>query len=85
MLNYKTLGGDLLVFKNKNDCMTLSRGNDGQIDIDTISIDGEEIEASKKNNYSVAYDENIYSLLKRFYIFLNIMKKWLVHNINFYI
>jgi len=58
MLNYKTLGGDLLVFKNKNDCMTLSRGNDGQIDIDTISIDGEEIEASKKNNYSVAYDEN---------------------------
>ena len=62
MLNYKTLGGDLLVFKNKNDCMTLSRGNDGQIDIDTISIDGEEIEASRKNNYSVAYDEkNIFS------------------------
>jgi hypothetical protein len=62
MLNYKTLGGDLLVFKNKNDCMTLSRGSYGQIDIDTISIDGEEIEASRKNNYSVAYDEkNIFS------------------------
>lgn len=56
MLNYKTLGGDLLVFKNKNDCMTINR-NGNLILIDTLEIDGEEIEASRKNNYSVIYDE----------------------------
>lgn len=56
MLNYKTLGGDLLVFKNKNDCMTINR-NGNLILIDTLEIDGEEVEASRKNNYSVIYDE----------------------------
>ena len=56
MLNYKTLGGDLLVFKNKNDCMTINR-NGNLILIDTLEIDGEEVEASRKNNNSVIYDE----------------------------
>ena len=57
MLNYKTLYGDLLVFKNKNDCMTINRGPHGEVCVDEIEVDGEPIEASRKNNYSVAYDE----------------------------
>lgn len=43
-LNYKTLGGDILVFKNKNDCMTISRGLLGEPWIDTVEVDGEEID-----------------------------------------
>lgn len=58
MLNYKTLYGDLLVFKNKNDCMTINRcSSTGLPWIEDIEVDGEPIEASRKNNYSVAYDE----------------------------
>jgi hypothetical protein len=57
MLNYKTIFGDILVFKNKNDCMTVSRGPHGLPWVDEIEIDGEPIEASRKNNYSVVYDE----------------------------
>lgn len=57
MLNYKTLYGDLLVFKNKNDCMTVSRGPDGKVWVDEIEINGERIEANRNNNYSVVYDE----------------------------
>lgn len=56
MLNYKTIYGDLLVFKNKNDCMTINR-NGHLIMVDTIEIDGEPIEANRSNNYSVVYDE----------------------------
>ena len=44
MLEYKILYGDILIFKNKNDCMTISKGNDGYIDIDSIEIDGERID-----------------------------------------
>lgn len=49
--------GDLLVFKNTNDCMTINRCSDGKVWVDEIEIDGEPIEASRKNNYSVIYDE----------------------------
>lgn len=49
--------GDLLVFKNKNDCMTLRRGTHGKITIANIEINGEPIEQSRKNNFSVVYDE----------------------------
>lgn len=56
MLNYKTLYGDLLVFKNKNDCMTINRGPHGKVWVDEIEIDGEPIEANRDNNYSVVYD-----------------------------
>ena len=44
MLEYKTLYGDILVFKNTNDCMTISKGNNGCIDIDSIEIDGEKLD-----------------------------------------
>jgi len=57
MLNYKTLFGDLLVFKNTNDCMTINRGPHGKVWVDEIEVDGEPIEASRNNNYSVIYDE----------------------------
>jgi hypothetical protein len=57
MLNYKTIFGDLLVFKNKNDCMTINRCSNGLPCVDEIEIDGEQIEASRKNNYSVVYDK----------------------------
>lgn len=40
MLNHKTLGGDLLVFKGKN-TLTISRGSLGKPIIDTIEIDGD--------------------------------------------
>ena len=49
--------GDLLVFKNTNDCMTINRCSDGKVWVDEIEINGEPIEASRKNNYSVIYDE----------------------------
>lgn len=57
MLNYKTIFGDILVFKNKNDCMTINRGPLGKVWVDEIEIDGEPIEANRNNNYSVVYDE----------------------------
>jgi hypothetical protein len=44
MLNYKTIMGDILVFKNKNDCMTISRGALGVPWVDTIEVDGEELD-----------------------------------------
>ena len=43
-LNYKTLGGDILIFKNNNDCMTISRGPLGRPWIDTVEVDGEEVD-----------------------------------------
>ena len=44
MLNYKTLGGDILVFKNLNDCMTINRGINGAVTVDTIEVNGEVLE-----------------------------------------
>lgn len=42
-LNYKTLGGDILVFKDKY-TMTIHRGGLGVPWVDSIEIDGEEID-----------------------------------------
>lgn len=43
-LEYKWLYGDLLVFKNKNDCMTISRSNNLSIPlINRIEIMGEDL------------------------------------------
>ena len=44
MLEYKTLYGDILVFKNTNDCMTISKFNDGLVDLDSIEINGEKLD-----------------------------------------
>ena len=43
MLNFKTLYGDLLVFKNKNDCMTINR-NGHPILVHSIEVDGEPLD-----------------------------------------
>lgn len=43
MLDYKTIMGDILVFKDKN-TMTISRGTLGVPWVDSIEIDGEEID-----------------------------------------
>jgi hypothetical protein len=40
-LEWKQLYGDLLVFKNKNDCLTISRGGFGNAHVDMIEIMGE--------------------------------------------
>lgn len=43
-LEYKWLYDDLLVFKNKNDCMTISNCNTWSVPmIDEIWVDGEEL------------------------------------------
>lgn len=47
-LNYKTLGGDILVFKGKH-TMTISRGSLGLPWVDSIEIDGEEADMFDKN------------------------------------
>lgn len=43
MLDYKTLGGDVLIFKGKN-TMTISRGALGFAWIDRIEVDGENVD-----------------------------------------
>jgi|LauGreDrversion4_2_1035121.scaffolds.fasta_scaffold15532_9 hypothetical protein len=43
MLDYKTIMGDLLVFKDKS-TLTISRGGLGEPWIDTIEVDGEQID-----------------------------------------
>jgi len=40
MLNFKTLYGDVLIFKNTNDCVTICRGDGGAF-VKSIEIDGE--------------------------------------------
>ena len=40
-LKYKWLYDDLLVFKNQNDCMTISRNNNmSTVEVASIEIDG---------------------------------------------
>lgn len=46
-LEWKQLYGDLLVFKNKNDCLTICRSRIGKVKIDMIEICGEKA----YNNY----------------------------------
>ena len=43
MLNYKTIFGDILIFKGVNNCVTISRGPLGIISIDSVEIDGIQI------------------------------------------
>ena len=47
-LQYKTLGGDILVFKGK-DTMTISRGSLGVPWVESVEIDGEEADMFDKN------------------------------------
>lgn len=44
MLAYKILGGDVLVFKNHNDCMTISRNGWSQPVVSRIEVDGEDMD-----------------------------------------
>jgi len=44
MLNYKVLGGDVLIFKNTNDTLTICRGSLGSPIIDQIEINGEALD-----------------------------------------
>lgn len=59
MLNYKTLRGDLLVFKNRNDCMTISRGTLGTPWINSIEVDGVEIDIFDENAKHTFTDKEI--------------------------
>ena len=49
-LRYKCLDGDLLIFKNLNDCMTISRGNISEVTIDRIESMGEIIDKNHPDN-----------------------------------
>jgi hypothetical protein len=60
-LDYKTLYGDILIFKNKNDCMTISRGNNGKVDIDSIEIDGEKLEDEEYNYNLLSHPKNTFT------------------------
>jgi hypothetical protein len=63
MLNYKTLGGDILVFKNQNDCMTIHRGVLGKPWIWSIEVDGEQIdEYDDYNKHPFTPQEIVYFL-----------------------
>lgn len=58
-LDYKWLGTDLLVFKNKNDCMTISNANiTSSIDIETIELDGEDLKIEDSNYDWEKHPEN---------------------------
>ena len=47
-LNYKTIGGDILVFKG-NDTMTIHRGSDGMPWVCRIEVDGEDVDIFDEN------------------------------------
>lgn len=50
MLAYKILYGDILVFKNINDCMTISRNGWSQPTVSRVEVDGEDLEKTEKRN-----------------------------------
>ena len=55
-LEHKWLYDDLLVFKNQNDCMTISRNNNMSIvEIASIEIDGEKLEEDEECYYDLRY------------------------------
>ena len=60
-LNYKTLGGDLLVFKNNNDCMTIHRGVFGHPDVFRIEIDGEDLPFEECDYDLIAHPKNTFT------------------------
>ena len=61
MLEYKTLYGDLLVFKNNNDCMTINRGPYGRVDVDSIEIEGEKLEYEDCDWNLLAHPKNTFT------------------------
>ena len=60
-LVYKTLYGDVLIFKNKNDCLTINRGNNGKVDIDSIEIDGEKLQYDECNYDLLSHPKNTFT------------------------
>ena len=55
-LKYKWLYDDLLVFKNQNDCMTISRNNYmSTVEVASIEIDGEKLVEDEGCYYDLRY------------------------------
>jgi len=55
-LEYKWIYDDLLIFKNQNDCMTISRNNNlSEIEIASIEVNGEKLEEDEDCYYNVRY------------------------------
>jgi hypothetical protein len=62
MLEHKTLYGDILVFKRKNDCCTITKNNVGKIGISSIEIDGEPLDIKECNYNWFAHPKNTFRL-----------------------
>ncbi len=55
-LEHKWLYDDLLVFKNQNDCMTISRNNNmSVVEVASIEIDGEKLVEDEECYYDLRY------------------------------
>ena len=55
-LEYKWLYDDLLVFKNQNDCMTISRNNNWSVaEVASIEVDGQKLEEDEECYYNLKY------------------------------
>ena len=55
-LKYKWLYDDLLVFKNQNDCMTISRNNNmSTVEVASIEIDGEQLVEDEECYYDLKH------------------------------
>ncbi len=58
-LEHKWLYDDLLVFKNQNDCMTISRNNNmSTVEVASIEIDGEKLVEDEECYYDLRYHSN---------------------------
>lgn len=81
MLKYKTLYGDILVFKNANDCMTITAGNLNKPYVTSIEIDGENLDDEECEDYDLinhplstfSQDEADYFIDNYYLIINNIM------------
>ncbi len=55
-VEHKWLYDDLLVFKNQNDCMTISRNNNmSVVEVASIEIDGEKLVEDEECYYDLKY------------------------------
>ena len=55
-LEYKWLYDDLLIFKNQNDCMTISRNNNCSVaEVVSIEVDGQKLEEDEECYYNLKY------------------------------
>lgn len=55
-LEYKWLYDDLLVFKNQNDCLTISRNNNWSVvEVESIEVDGQKLEEDEECYYDLKY------------------------------